>query len=81
MTTPLLEVEHLSRRFTVRRGLLFARAIGEVAAVNDVSFTLARGETLGLVGESGSGKSTTARLVLRLLDPSSGRIRFDGTDI
>jgi oligopeptide transport system ATP-binding protein len=81
MTAPLLEVEHLSRSFTVRRGLLLARTVGQVAAVDDVSFTLARGETLGLVGESGSGKSTTARLVLRLLDPSAGRIRFDGTDI
>ena len=81
MSAPLLEVEHLSRDFAVRRGLLFARTVGRVAAVDDVSFTLARGETLGIVGESGSGKSTTARLVLRLLDPSAGRIRFDGTDI
>ena len=78
---PLLEVAHLSRSFTVRRGLLLARAVGQVRAVDDVSFTLARGETLGIVGESGSGKSTTARLVLRLLDPSAGRIIFDGTDI
>ncbi|MDE2515290.1 MAG: ABC transporter ATP-binding protein [Rhodospirillales bacterium] len=78
---PLLEVEHLSRRFAIRRGLVFARKMGEVAAVDDISFTLARGETLGIVGESGSGKSTTARLVLRLLDPSGGRIHFDGTDI
>ncbi len=81
MSAPLLEVEHLSRGFTIRRGLLVARAVGRVNAVDDVSFTLARGETLGIVGESGSGKSTTARLVLRLLDPSAGRIRFDGTDI
>ena len=81
MNAPLLEVEHLSRGFTVRRGLLLARVVGRVNAVDDVSFTLARGETLGIVGESGSGKSTTARLVLRLLDPSAGRIRFDGTDI
>ncbi|MGH7041826.1 MAG: ABC transporter ATP-binding protein [Acetobacteraceae bacterium] len=81
MSAPLLEVEHLSRGFTVRRGLLFARAVGRVSAVDDISFSLARGETLGIVGESGSGKSTTARLVLRLLDPSGGHIRFDGTDI
>jgi ABC-type glutathione transport system ATPase component len=81
MSAPLLEVAHLSRGFTIRRGLLLARAIGQVKAVDDVSFTLARGETLGIVGESGSGKSTTARLVLRLLDPSAGRIVFDGTDI
>ena len=81
MSRPLLEVEHLARAFIVRRGLLFARTVGQVNAVDDVSFTLARGETLGIVGESGSGKSTTARLVLRLLDPSAGRILFDGTDI
>ena len=81
MTAPLLEVENLSRRFAVRRGLFIPRTIGHLQAVDGVSFTLARGETLGLVGESGSGKSTTARLVLRLLDASSGTIRFDGADI
>jgi ABC-type oligopeptide transport system ATPase subunit len=81
MSPALLEVENLVRSFTVRRGLLFARKVGEVHAVDGISFTIARGETLGIVGESGSGKSTTARLVLRLLDPSAGRIRFDGTDI
>jgi len=81
MTAPLLEVENLSRRFAIRRGLFVTRTVGHLQAVNDISFTLARGETLGLVGESGSGKSTTARLVLRLLEPSSGSIRFDGTDI
>jgi oligopeptide transport system ATP-binding protein len=81
MTAPLLEVENLSRRFVVRRGLFIPRIVGQLQAVDGVSFTLARGETLGLVGESGSGKSTTARLVLRLLDASSGTIRFDGADI
>ena len=81
MTAPLLEVENLSRRFAVRRGLFMPRTVSHLQAVDGVSFTLARGETLGLVGESGSGKSTTARLVLRLLDASSGTIRFDGADI
>jgi oligopeptide transport system ATP-binding protein len=81
MTAPLLEVENLSRSFAVRRGLFIPRTVGQLQAVDGVSFTLARGETLGLVGESGSGKSTTARLVLRLLDASSGTIRFDGVDI
>ena len=81
MTAPLLEVANLSRRFAVRRGLFMPRTVSHLQAVDGVSFTLARGETLGLVGESGSGKSTTARLVLRLLDASSGTIRFDGADI
>jgi oligopeptide transport system ATP-binding protein len=81
MTVPLLEVENLARRFAIRRGLFMPRTVGHLQAVDGVSFTLARGETLGLVGESGSGKSTTARLVLRLLDASSGTIRFDGVDI
>jgi oligopeptide transport system ATP-binding protein len=76
---PLLEVELLSKHFEGGSGM-FARG-GKVRAVDGVSFTVTRGETLGLVGESGSGKSTTARLALRLLEPTGGRIRFDGTDI
>ena len=60
---------------------MFARGKSEVHAVEDVSLTVRRGETLGIVGESGCGKSTTARLILRLLDPTCGTIRFDGQDI
>jgi oligopeptide/dipeptide ABC transporter ATP-binding protein len=77
---PLVEVEHVTKRFPVRRGFL-QRTVAEVHAVEDVSFTIERGETLGLVGESGCGKSTTARLVLKLLDATSGTIRVDGRDI
>ena len=58
---------------------VFSRGKVEVHAVEDVSLTVRRGETLGIVGESGCGKSTTARLILRLLDPTSGTVRFDGT--
>jgi oligopeptide/dipeptide ABC transporter ATP-binding protein len=76
----LVELEHLTKRFAVKQGV-FARGKAEVHAVEDVSLTVRRGETLGIVGESGCGKSTTARLILRLLDPSSGTIRFDGQDI
>jgi peptide/nickel transport system ATP-binding protein/oligopeptide transport system ATP-binding protein len=76
----LVELEHLTKRFAVRQGV-FARGTGEVHAVEDVSLTVKRGETLGIVGESGCGKSTTARLMLRLLDPTSGTVRFDGQDI
>jgi oligopeptide/dipeptide ABC transporter ATP-binding protein len=78
--TPLVEVEHLVKRFPVKQGV-FARARGEVHAVEDVSLTVRSGETLGLVGESGCGKSTTARLILRLIDSTAGTIRFDGRDI
>jgi oligopeptide/dipeptide ABC transporter ATP-binding protein len=77
---PLVEVEHLTKHFPVKQGV-FARTRGVVHAVEDVSFTVRRGETLGIVGESGCGKSTTARLMLRLIDSTSGRIRFDGQDI
>src|SRR2546421_5190734 len=77
---PLVEVEHLTKHFAVRQGV-FARGHGVVHAVEDVSLTVHKGETLGIVGESGCGKSTTARLMLRLLDPTSGTVRFDGTDI
>jgi oligopeptide/dipeptide ABC transporter ATP-binding protein len=76
----LVEVEHLTKRFAVRQGV-FARGKTEVHAVENISLTVRRGETLGIVGESGCGKSTTARLMLRLLDPTSGTIRFDGKDI
>jgi oligopeptide/dipeptide ABC transporter ATP-binding protein len=81
MTEPLLRVEHVRQWFPLRAGLLFDRTIGHVRAVDDVSFTLARGETLGLVGESGCGKSTLARTIMRLQKPTAGRIVFDGQDI
>ncbi|HZP71987.1 MAG TPA: dipeptide ABC transporter ATP-binding protein [Gaiellaceae bacterium] len=76
----LVELEHLTKHFAVKQGV-FARGKAQVHAVEDVSLTVRRGETLGIVGESGCGKSTTARLTLRLLDPTSGTIRFDGRDI
>ncbi len=76
----LLDVVGLRKRFGGGR-TLFGAARPEVRAVDDVSFTLARGETLGLVGETGSGKSTLGRLVLRLIEPSEGRIRFDGQEV
>src|ERR1700749_2731817 len=77
---PLLEVTDLVKHYAVRGGVL-RRRIGTVHAVDGVSFSLGAGETLGLVGESGCGKSTVARSVLRLVEPSSGAIRLDGTDI
>jgi oligopeptide/dipeptide ABC transporter ATP-binding protein len=80
MSEPLLEVEHLVKHFEVKQGY-FGGDGGLVHAVDDASFTVDRNETLGLVGESGCGKSTTGRLVLRLLEPTSGSIRFDGTEI
>ena len=80
MTTPLLEVRDLTRHFAVRKGL-FGRTTGYVRAVDGVSFTLDRGETLGLVGESGCGKSTTGKTLLKLLEPDGGSILFDGSDI
>ncbi len=79
--TALLEVAGLAKHYPVRRGLIMAREVGAVRAVDGVSFSLGRGETLALVGESGCGKSTTARLVLRLIEPTAGRVFFEGTDI
>jgi oligopeptide/dipeptide ABC transporter ATP-binding protein len=77
----LLEVDHLEVHFPVRSGLLVARTVGRVHAVDDVSFTLGEGETLGIVGESGCGKSTLIRALMRLVDPTGGEIRFRGNDI
>lgn len=77
---PLLEVRHLSKRFPIRGGIL-GNPVGNVQAVDDVSFSIRKGETLGLVGESGCGKSTLGRTLLRLLEPSEGQVLFDGTDI
>jgi len=76
---PLLEVAHLVKRFA-RRGGIFHRGIA-VTAVDDVSFAIEEGETFGLVGESGSGKTTTGRCVLRLIEPTSGSVRFRGEDV
>jgi len=81
MSARLLEVDGLTKHFPVRRGLIVRRDVGTVRAVDGVSFTLARGETLALVGESGCGKSTTARMVLRLIDPTAGSVRFEDQDI
>ncbi|HWX44517.1 MAG TPA: ABC transporter ATP-binding protein [Solirubrobacteraceae bacterium] len=78
---PLLEVRDLVKRFPIARGVVWQRHLDAVEAVAGVSFELRRGETLGLVGESGCGKSTTARLIMRLLDPTEGEIRFQGHDL
>lgn len=78
---PLLDVQDLSVRFPVTQGAIVARSLGEVRAVDGVSFQVSRGETLGIVGESGSGKSTLGRGVLQLLRPSSGQVRFDGQEL
>ena len=76
----LLEVKGL-RKFFPLRGGLFSRTVGYVRAVDGISFTIRKGETLGLVGESGSGKSTTGRAILRLIEPDSGEVYFNGTDV
>src|SRR4051794_13830002 len=76
----LMEIKDLYKHFPIHAGF-FRRQVGAVKAVDGVSFDVMRGETLGLVGESGCGKSTTARLLLRLLDPTSGSIKFDGREI
>jgi oligopeptide transport system ATP-binding protein len=78
---PLIEVDDLVKHFPVRKGFFSSAEAGTVRAVDGISFTVARGETLGLVGESGCGKSTTGRLMLRLIEPTAGALRYDGTDL
>ncbi|MGB8722692.1 MAG: ATP-binding cassette domain-containing protein [Terriglobales bacterium] len=78
---PLLEVRNLTRIFDLAESPFGSRRAGEVRAVDDVSLAIQEGETLGLVGESGSGKSTLGRLILRLIEPTSGAIVFDGVDL
>jgi peptide/nickel transport system ATP-binding protein len=81
VTETLVELEHLRMWFPIRSGIVLDRHVGDVKAVDDVSFTIERGETLGLVGESGCGKSTVGRTIIRLYEPTGGRIVFNGVDI
>lgn len=77
---PLLKVEGLKKYFPIKKGLL-GRTVGHVKAVDDISFYVNKGETLGIVGESGCGKSTTGRVLMRLLEPTEGTVEFDGKDL
>ena len=78
---PILRARGLVKYFPITRGIILRRLIGEVKAVDGISFDIAAGETLSLVGESGCGKSTTARLVMRLIDPTAGTVEVDGVDL
>ena len=80
LTPPLVRVQNVSKSFAARSGL-FGGDSRRVHAVSDVSFEIAKGETLGLVGESGCGKSTLGRCVLRLIEPSEGRVMFEEHDV
>ena len=84
MTTaqePLVQVKNLVKHFPINRGFIFQRQIGAVRAVDDVSFDIYRGETLGLVGETGCGKTTVGRTLLRLYEPTGGHVFFEGHDL
>jgi ABC-type lipoprotein export system ATPase subunit len=78
---PLLEVKDLVKHFPIHKGFIMSKQVGAVKAVDGVSFSINKGETLGLVGESGCGKSTTGRLILRLIEATSGEVWFEGQNI
>ena len=77
----LVEIRNLVKYFPVTEGIVIQKMVAEVKAVDDISFSIRKGETLGLVGESGCGKSTLGRLLLALLAPTTGSVEFDGTDL
>src|SRR3954447_15291598 len=77
----LVEVKNLKMYFPIRSGIVFDRVVGHVHAVDDITFHVRRGETLGLVGESGCGKSTTGRAVLQIYEPTAGSVTFEGHDV
>ncbi len=79
--SPLVEVDHLKVFFPIKQGILVEREVARVHAVNDVTLSIAEGETLGLVGESGCGKTTMSRAIMRLIDPTEGALRFRGNDV
>ena len=81
MSDVLLEVENVTKHFPITQGIVFKHEVASVKALDGVSLSVRRGETLGIVGESGCGKSTLARVIMRLLEPTSGTVRFDGRDI
>src|ERR1043165_2651281 len=80
MSDILLEVKGLKKYFPIKKGI-FSSTVGYVKAVDDVSFTIRRGETLGLVGESGCGKTTAGRSILRLIEPTAGSVKFEGEEV
>ena len=80
-SAPLLEVQNLKMYFPITKGIIFQRQVGAIKAVDGVSFTMQKGETLGLVGESGCGKSTTGRAILQLYRPTGGEVVFEGTEL
>jgi ABC-type glutathione transport system ATPase component len=81
MTAPLAAVEQLEKRFPLTRGVVFRRRLGELPAVDGVTLAVEEGESLGIVGESGSGKTTLARMLINLLEPTSGVVRYRGEDV